>query len=1603
MTRDDPAKATGGLRRVKIVKADFKYPFWRVEESLSPSPAGLVVTARRIDVADHALVQFRPDVPPEAVTALAQRHGLSLRKKSSTPGLYLLAAVAVKLDTLPEMLKALADEPLVRFAEPDGIVSALATLPNDPGFDQLWGLRNTGQAGGTAGADIRAPDAWDWVQGGTDVVVGIIDSGVDYTHADLAANIWSNTAETVNGIDDDGDGFIDDIQGWDFYSNDALPMDENGHGTHVAGTIGAVGSNGVGVAGVNWRCRILPLRFLNAGGSGSTSDAIDALNYAAMLRRRGVNIRLTSNSWGGGGAEQAMEDAIAANRDAGILFVAAAGNYGWNNDTSPFYPASYPESNVIAVAATDHNDGLAGFSHYGASSVDLGAPGVDIYSTLPGGTYGWKSGTSMAAPHVSGVLALLAAASPSADWNILRKALLQGVDPLASLAGRTVTGGRLNAYKALCAVARIEHAANGDTYVTSTPYAVEATIAPASLIDTNSVQLQWNTDGSTSVFATATFAWVSNETWRAFIPAQAQGADVWYWITATTRYGVALHSPTNAPALRHHFRVVPPLALIISATPDTYGAVVPDYGWYLYPSGLVVTASAPPFTPSVSASRWRCQGWTGMGSVPASGTSTTLTFAIARVSALEWKWQRQFALDQTSSVPGILSTCAWWDDGSVASTVAAPLSARLSGTNYTFAGWQLDGARYPAATGVAVRAISGITMTNAHVALAVYLPATQDNDGDGLADAWELFYFGTTTADPADDPDQDGASNLDEFLDRTDPTDTLSVPSPPGIMHTPLADPQAGPAPYLIEATATDNYSVASVTVEWSRNGQPPATSNAVPLGTSGVYRAFIPAPGTNGDVFTYTLRASDPAGHVVTNGPFSFGVSYPLLVVTPASLDFILPPDSMATGVLMLANGGSTTLVATLQLNEGGLADDAEHGPGGWTHSGAGDLWNISSRRSTSPSNAWYCGGSVSGHYASSMHAKLDSRPVFIVPGAKLTFQHWIKSELDARSGHAANCWDGGIVEISTNNGVSFTQITPVGGYPFSISGWEESPWVDGTPCFAGSGAWQSVSFDLTTYASRWVVLRFHFGSDSNTEDEGWYLDDIAVGPALASDAWLTVDTTQVVLDPGCATGIPVCVNSQGMPTGSRGALVRVLNNAPLLPTNDVPVTLKVRSPPELRIVSASQTSTNGEGFVSISDAIWDVDGDMCAIQWQWSTNAGTTWQTNWLVSATAAVGAVQCQPLGSIQVSTVRTFSGTNALTNLVTAVWDSSSPVAYLSLCTDTLVRCRAWDGLYWSNARTSEPFIVDNLPPSAPVSLASDSHVPGVWSTNRTISLSWSAAIDEAGTVVAYRYGVARDIGILALTARTVNVSATALAVPDGTNWQAAVQAIDSHGNIGPAVITGSFWIDTTPPSATAAVVTVTRSPYGNYVVGTSLTATWSGFSDTGSGVDRYYLAFSNGQGTTNGRSVASSGASIDGATPDATNTLFVWARDVAGLMGPAASASVLVLSADGDSDGDTLSNAQEDLAATDARDAQSVLRLQSVMPDATTNSGCVLRWKAASNRVYSLTFRPGIGPLDEEWSVLDDFTNQPGVAGFMTYTDRTASATARFYRVSVQAP
>ncbi len=454
-------------------------------------------------VPGQVLIRFKRTVTRAQISDFYAEYGLSEKDNlDSDPddadqGLR-LAGVAVNVDD--QLIEVLEGDERVAYAEPNYFLQLSETPPDDPLFDRLWNLHNTGQTGGTADADIDALEAWEIGTGSSDVIIAVIDTGVDVTHEDLLDNLWTNPQECpqgvgkcrADGIDDDGNGYVDDFHGINAIRNSGALLDDYGHGTHVAGTAAAAGNNGVGVVGINWKARIVGCKFISAFGTGSTSNAIKCFNYIYDLRtKQKQNILVTNNSWGGGGESRALREAMG--RVDSPMHVCAAGNANTNRRT---FPAAYDLDNIISVAATDHDDLYAGFSNWGEDWVDLAAPGVSIGSTVPTGRcpmctssgYGASSGTSMAAPHVTGAAALIWSEFAGLNNEQVKQRILSGVDALPNQSKKTLTNGRLNLFNAM--------------EKDSTPPAAVSDLSPSGVLMTK-VMLGWTATGDDGFTGTA--------------------------------------------------------------------------------------------------------------------------------------------------------------------------------------------------------------------------------------------------------------------------------------------------------------------------------------------------------------------------------------------------------------------------------------------------------------------------------------------------------------------------------------------------------------------------------------------------------------------------------------------------------------------------------------------------------------------------------------------------------------------------------------------------------------------------------------------------------------------------------------------------------------------------------------------------------------------------------------------------------------------------------------------------------------------------------------------------------------------------------------------
>ncbi len=411
--------------------------------------SAVALAAQPEAVPGEYVVKLKQTMQVRAYQKGALSEQLGAYVKSIIPGQNIVVIKRPVFETQASVLKTYAQLENIALIEPNYIYRA-NKMPNDPMIGQLWGMNNFGQkdkdsAVGVKGIDIGATEAWDIETGSDNVIVAVIDTGVDYTNPDLAPNMWTNEKELngKKGVDDDNNGVIDDIYGYNATNDSGDPKDDHGHGSHCSGTIGAKGDDGKGIVGVNWNTRIMGVKFLDSNGSGSLEGAIKAIDYASKM-----GAKILSNSWGGGGESQTLKEAIERSNSAGALFVAAAGNESNNNDANPTFPASYQVPNVLAVAAIDNRGQIASFSNYGKSSVHVGAPGVNILSTTTTGYEAW-SGTSMATPHVSGIAALLASHEPSLTNLELKNRIITTARPIAGLRGKVRGSGLANAYLAL--------------------------------------------------------------------------------------------------------------------------------------------------------------------------------------------------------------------------------------------------------------------------------------------------------------------------------------------------------------------------------------------------------------------------------------------------------------------------------------------------------------------------------------------------------------------------------------------------------------------------------------------------------------------------------------------------------------------------------------------------------------------------------------------------------------------------------------------------------------------------------------------------------------------------------------------------------------------------------------------------------------------------------------------------------------------------------------------------------------------------------------------------------------------------------------------------
>ena len=652
--------------------------------------------------------------------------------------------------------------------------------------------------------------------------------------------------------------------------------------------------------------------------------------------------------------------------------------------------------------------------------------------------------------------------------------------------------------------------------VRATPYPVTFQVQSLAALTHGEARLFWATgtdSAATGTWQASTAQWVSNALYQALIPAQPPATHVHYYLQADTgAYSVNL--PKTAPAAAFSFRVDVLVDLTVAGAPARFGTVVPPYGTNAVISGVPYEASAPSVAGVENGIRRTCSGWAGTGDVPVSGATNAFTFAISQPSSLTWQWQAEFALTNQSvrtdtGAPLGTPQVFWYAADSYASTVTAPDLEFVNTDPYAFCGWSVDGVRMPDATSTAANPATGILMTAPRLAQAEYLPFWHDANFNRLSDWWELRYFGNTNSDvsASDDLDHDGWPNLFEFLDNTDPRNPASQPTPPVLTFTPLAPFQTARSPWLVRAQITDNLSVEQTFLIWRERNDTAWQTNSLSRVSGTTYEAELSPPSHGEQRVDYYLSAGDLLGYFepsfcTVTPVYSVIGDYdtPWLSVSPQSFP-VFKLSSTATNVsLTVANLAGPDLSWTVSVAKASAPFAATNSA--WTHSGANDLWHVDTNRTWNGEAVWYCGDQVKRRYPNACHAGLDTPAFRVGTGGGLLFHQWIKTEPD----NATHFWDGAVLRISTDGGVTFTPIEPVGGYPYQITPNSGSPFPPNQPCFAGNGdGWQTVLLDLTTFAGQDVIVRFEFGSDLSTTDEGWYVANVTpFSSDGASPAWL-------------------------------------------------------------------------------------------------------------------------------------------------------------------------------------------------------------------------------------------------------------------------------------------------------------------------------------------------------------------------------------------------------------------------------------------------------------------------------------------------------------------
>lgn len=923
----------------------------------------------------------------------------------------------------------------------------------------------------------------------------------------------------------------------------------------------------------------------------------------------------------------------------------------------------------------------------------------------------------------------------------------------------------------------IAHTPLINTYDTQTAYRVTCTVEPVGIYNPDAITLVWNTPAATQ---TQHMTQVSGNLYEAFIPPHPANTRLAYAIRAENHAGDATRFPADDDLV---FHVTERLDLDIRGSPFSLGVPDPAYGISHYPSGITVTATAPVVVPASDQTRFVNTGFFGAGSLPQSGTNSTITFRIDTHSLLVWTWRREHLLALCADTAAFPTQTFWAVENQPFAVPAVPAEVTDSnGGTQAFSEWRLDGTRVPPAPGYCAPDFGPLVVTAPHTLEARYLPADLDADANGIPDWWEFRYYGANGNDPDADADLDGYTLAEEYADRSSPLDPACVPAAPVISHTPLAETQHAPGPFTLTAAITDTHAVHAATLRWRRRTDPwqdtPMTSLSNSLFTAQL--AVVCAPG---DDFEYRIVATDPSGNTSATPVYYTFLVYPVADTSRFhDLAFAALPTQTLVGTYMnLHNTGNADLVWSTRLArvESVTSPDLRT----WNTNSLGQLWRASTNRFASPPYALYS-RLVSGGLSTSpaVRASITLPPLLIGPNATLSFNYWIHSEPYQSTTRA---FDGGIVEYSKDNGLTFQQLK--GPYTHTIYGWTYSPWPEGTPCLAGNGTegWRTATFDLAKehpeengFEDRSIIFRFHYGGDNNTDNEGWYIDDVTVSPLLLRPGFASsIDSPSPYTIPAGQNRRIFWYNiPSALDLRDDSLTVFLHSNDPAAPVASFLWQLKIRDFPSVTGLSAAQSAA-GDGLVNLSAALNDADGEPLDLSLHWSRDNGKTWQPAPLTNLTSALCALPAAAPGGTLTNLPTAASGA-LLTNTLAAAWATRLAEPALAVSTQTLLRVTADNGFFAKTFLTA-PFPVDNVPPAfLPGALSAAPLSPnGPYAvTGGPLALIWPAASDAPFTNLTYRLEAPAATNATPATAADLDLAAHL----DATHTF-RVTALDAAGN------------------------------------------------------------------------------------------------------------------------------------------------------------------------------------------------------------------------------